>query len=178
MVLSSVEMRLATVQAQAMACGCPVIGTHIPEPNGFFRRSATKVSRACRCRRLQPNSCNISRIILDQWARSGQRALAKVQCFGGWHSYGEKSDWSVGGSRPWPAQDVAGCTGSGFMDDQERPAAAPSTRGGRIKLKLSYRLFRERRGVRERSPASPLPQASRRRRSRAAARRFPCRCRI
>ena len=91
MVLPSVEEGLALVQAQAMACGCPVIGTPHSGAEDLFSdgqegyivpiRDASALAERLQYLADHP----------DQGTRMGLKALARVQSFGGWHRYGENA---------------------------------------------------------------------------------------
>ena len=87
MVLPSVEEGLALVQAQAMACGCPVIGTYNTGAEDLFSDGQEGYIVPIRelAERLQHLADHP-----EQRAKMGQRALAKVKSLGGWHQYGEK----------------------------------------------------------------------------------------
>jgi alpha-maltose-1-phosphate synthase len=90
MVLPSVEEGLALVQAQAMACGCPVIGTYNTGAEDLFSDGQEGYIVPIRdagalAERLQHLADHP-----EQRAEMGQRALAKVKSLGGWHQYGEK----------------------------------------------------------------------------------------
>jgi starch synthase len=91
LVLPSVEEGLALVQAQAMACACPVIGTRNTGAEDLFSDGQEGYIVPIRdagalTERLQHLADHP-----EQRARMGQRALAKVKSFGGWHQYGEKA---------------------------------------------------------------------------------------
>jgi starch synthase len=91
MVLPSVEEGLALVQAQAMACACPVIGTWNSGAEDLFSDGQEGYIVPIRdvgalAERLQHLAdCP------EQRKEMGQRALAKVRSIGGWHRYGEKA---------------------------------------------------------------------------------------
>jgi glycosyltransferase involved in cell wall biosynthesis len=91
MVLPSIEEGLALVQGQAMACGCPVIGT----PNSG---AETLFSDGCEGYIVPIRDAETLAERLQQLAdrpehrtQMGQRALAKVKGAGGWHAYGENA---------------------------------------------------------------------------------------
>jgi alpha-maltose-1-phosphate synthase len=91
MVLPSVEEGLALVQAQAMACACPVIGTWNSGAEDLFSDGQEGYIVPIRdvgalAERLQQLADHP-----EQRREMGQRALARVQSFGGWHRYGEKA---------------------------------------------------------------------------------------
>jgi alpha-maltose-1-phosphate synthase len=90
LVLPSVEEGLALVQAQAMACGCPVIATNSTGAQDLFsdgqegfiipnRDTAALVSRL---QQLAEDS--------ELRQRMSQAALRRVKSLGGWEQYGEK----------------------------------------------------------------------------------------
>ncbi len=89
--LPSVEEGLALVLEQAMACACPVIAStntgaeDIIEDGveGFIVPIRDVDALAARLQQMADNP--------DARAAMGQRALAKVRGFGGWHAYGEKA---------------------------------------------------------------------------------------
>ena len=91
MVLPSVEEGLALVQAQAMACACPVIGTpnsgaedlYSDGREGYIVPIRDADALAERLQHLADHP--------EQRAEMGEKALAKVQSFGGWQSYGDKA---------------------------------------------------------------------------------------
>jgi glycosyltransferase involved in cell wall biosynthesis len=91
MVLPSVEDGFGVVLSQAMACGCPVIGTEntgapdvvTPGADGFIVpvRDADALTERLQFMADHP----------DERAAMGQRALTKVRGFSGWHTYGEEA---------------------------------------------------------------------------------------
>jgi glycosyltransferase involved in cell wall biosynthesis len=91
MVLPSIEEGLAMVQAQAMACGCPVIGTlhtgaenlYTHEKEGFILPIREVDALTERLQWLADHP--------DERAAMGKRALAHVQGMGGWRDYGDKA---------------------------------------------------------------------------------------
>jgi starch synthase len=90
MVLPSVEEGLALVQAQAMACGCPVIAsqnTGAPDlftegSEGFIVPIRDPDAIADRLQKLADNP--------DLGFRMSEAALRRVKSIGGWEQYGEK----------------------------------------------------------------------------------------
>jgi starch synthase len=88
MVLPSIEEGLALVQAQAMACGCPIIATTHTGAQDLFEdgvqghilpiRRPDLITEKLQALADQPNVR----------AAMGQRALARVQQAGGWSQYG------------------------------------------------------------------------------------------
>jgi starch synthase len=91
LVLPSIEEGLALVQAQAMACGCPVIGTdhtgsedlYTDGQEGFIVpiRRADLIAERLTQLADQP----------DLRARMSQAALLRVKQTGGWHAYGDSA---------------------------------------------------------------------------------------
>lgn len=91
MVLPSVEDGFGLVLAQAMACACPVIGTSHTGAEDLFSDGQEGYIVPIRdvgalAERLQHLADHP-----EQRTQMGQRALAKVKSYGGWHSYGEKA---------------------------------------------------------------------------------------
>ncbi len=91
MVLPSVEDGFGLVLAQAMACGCPVIGT---ENTG----AAELVDDGCEGYIVPIRDVDVLAQRLqymadhpDERAAMGRRALVKVKGLGGWHTYGEQA---------------------------------------------------------------------------------------
>jgi starch synthase len=90
MVLPSVEEGLALVQAQAMACGCPVIASQntgaqdlfTDGSEGFIVPIRDAVAIADRLQKLADNP--------DLRIRMSEAALRRVESNGGWDQYGEK----------------------------------------------------------------------------------------
>ena len=90
MVLPSVEEGLALVQAQAMACGCPVIASQNTGAQDLFTDGKegfivpTRDSDAI-TDRLQ--------LLADNpqiWLRLSKAALQRVKAMGGWERYGDQ----------------------------------------------------------------------------------------
>jgi glycosyltransferase involved in cell wall biosynthesis len=90
MVLPSVEEGLALVQAQAMACGCPVIASHntgaqdlfTDGSEGFIVPIRDVDAIADRLQKLADNA--------ELRFRMSEAALRRVKSIGGWDQYGEK----------------------------------------------------------------------------------------
>ena len=90
LVLPSIEEGLALVQAQAMACGCPVIGTTNSGAEdllrdgveGFVAPIRDSAAIAERLQRLADDAGLRQRMSLA--------SLARVRSFGGWDEYGDK----------------------------------------------------------------------------------------
>lgn len=89
LVLPSVQDGFGMVMAQAMACGCPVIASQNTGGEDLFNEEGFIVPARDVCvlaERLQQLADNP-----EQQKAMGQRALARVQAFGGWREYGEKA---------------------------------------------------------------------------------------
>jgi starch synthase len=90
MVLPSVEEGLAMVQAQAMACGCPVVATSNTGAQNLFTDGVEGFIVPIR----KPEAIAASlQLLADQPERRekmSQAALARVRRVGGWSSYGDK----------------------------------------------------------------------------------------
>jgi glycosyltransferase involved in cell wall biosynthesis len=91
MVLPSIEEGLAMVQAQAMACGCPVVASRNTGGEDLFSdghegfivpiRDANALATRLQQLADQP----------ELRAAMARRALARVQSLGGWRDYGQKA---------------------------------------------------------------------------------------
>lgn len=91
MVLPSVEDGFGVVLAQAMACGCPVIGT---DNTGAPDLVADGVGGCVTpIRNVDALTARLQHLAdhPDERAAMGQAALAKVQGLGGWRAYGDKA---------------------------------------------------------------------------------------
>jgi glycosyltransferase involved in cell wall biosynthesis len=91
LVLASVEEGLAMVQAQAMACGCPVIGTENTGAGDLFENGKegyiVPIRRADTiAERLQSLADSPS-----LRARLSAASLARVSALGGWSAYGSQA---------------------------------------------------------------------------------------
>ena len=90
MVLPSIEEGLAMVQAQAMACGCPVIGTtnsgaedlYQDRVEGFIVPIRNPIEIADRLQKIADNP--------ELRKQVSSSALERVKQLGGWSSYGEE----------------------------------------------------------------------------------------
>jgi glycosyltransferase involved in cell wall biosynthesis len=90
LVLPSVEEGLALVQAQAMACGCPLISSTNTGGEdlfsdcveGFLVPIRSPEAIAERLQQLADDP--------DLQQRMSEAALTRVRTIGGWHAYGEK----------------------------------------------------------------------------------------
>jgi len=91
LVLPSIEEGLALVQAQAMACGCPVIGTKHTGAEDLFVDGVEGYIVPIR----QPDQIveRLQRIADDAALRSRMSiaSLARVKKLGGWHTYGSQA---------------------------------------------------------------------------------------
>jgi len=91
LVLPSIEEGLALVQAEAMACGCPVIATDHTGAEDLFEdgtegfivpiRHADAI--AARLQQLADDP--------DLRARMSEACIARVRRLGGWHEYGSRA---------------------------------------------------------------------------------------
>lgn len=91
MALPSVEEGLALVQAQAMACGCPVI--HTPNTGGAEIIEDGVEGFCVPVRDVDALAARLQQMADDPDARAamGRRALARMQGFGGWRVYGDNA---------------------------------------------------------------------------------------
>jgi starch synthase len=91
MVLPSIEEGLAMVQAQALACGCPVIGTEHTGAEDLFADG--KEGYIVPIRRADEIAERLQRIADDPHlrARMGEAAVARVRQLGGWSAYGDQA---------------------------------------------------------------------------------------
>jgi alpha-maltose-1-phosphate synthase len=92
LVLPSIEEGLALVQAQAMACGCPVLATPATGAEDLFRDGVEgflvpERDPAALATRLQQLADDP-----DLREAMSERALQRVQHLGGWDHYGEQWD--------------------------------------------------------------------------------------
>jgi starch synthase len=89
MVLPSVEEGLALVQAQAMACGCPVIATHNTGGADLFEDG--KEGFIVPIRDSQAIADRLQSLADDPDRRRAMSAgaLQRVKSIGGWDEYGE-----------------------------------------------------------------------------------------
>ena len=91
LVLPSIQDGFGMVMAQAMACGCPVVASHhtggedlfSDGDGGYIVPIRDVEALAVRLQQLADNP--------EERSAMGQRALARVQSFGGWREYGEKA---------------------------------------------------------------------------------------
>jgi starch synthase len=89
MVLASVEEGLALVQAQAMACGCPVIASQNTGAHDLFTDG--KEGFIVPCRDSSAIASRLQQLADNPELRLGmsEAALQRVKSFGGWEQYGE-----------------------------------------------------------------------------------------
>lgn len=89
LVLPSIEEGLALVQAQAMACGCPVIATEHTGAGDLFTHG--QEGFICKIREAGVIAEHLQMLSDDEDFRVslGTKATAKVQSAGGWRNYGD-----------------------------------------------------------------------------------------
>lgn len=88
MVLPSIEEGLALVQAQAMACGCPVIGTNHTGAADLFDDGVEGFIVPIRDSRAIVDKLQLLADDPDKRQVMSDAALGKVQAIGGWDEYG------------------------------------------------------------------------------------------
>ncbi|MEY4429745.1 MAG: hypothetical protein RLZZ182_2434, partial [Pseudomonadota bacterium] len=91
LVLPSIEEGLALVQAQAMACGCPVVASdHTGSEDLFVDGEHGFITSA---RDASVLADRLQRLADDEALRAdmGRKALAHVQSAGGWKAYGQQA---------------------------------------------------------------------------------------
>ncbi|RZT31843.1 glycosyltransferase family 4 protein [Cupriavidus agavae] len=88
MVLPSVEEGLALVQAQALACGCPVIGTHNSGGEDLFTDG--EEGYIVPIRDADALAQRMQNLADEPWLQQimGAAALSRVRRIGGWSTYG------------------------------------------------------------------------------------------
>ena len=91
LVLPSIQDGFGMVMAQAMACGCPVIATSNTGGEDLFTDGDEGFIVPIRDVDALTECLQQLADYPDQRATMGQRALARVQSFGGWNQYGEKA---------------------------------------------------------------------------------------
>jgi glycosyltransferase involved in cell wall biosynthesis len=91
LVLPSIEEGLAMVQAQAMACGCPVIGTEHSGAEDLFTDGVE--GYVVPIREPQVIADRLQRLAEDASLRAqlSVASLARVKRLGGWHAYGTQA---------------------------------------------------------------------------------------
>ncbi len=90
MVLPSIEEGLALVQAQAMSCGCPVIGTTHTGAEDLFTHGIEGFIVGIRDPEAIGRCMQMLADDLDLRNQMGAAALAKVRANKGWDRYGEE----------------------------------------------------------------------------------------
>jgi starch synthase len=92
MVLPSIEEGLALVQAQAMACGCPVIATEATGAEDLFSNDAEGF--IVPDRDVDALSTRLQQVADDAALRErlASAAIRRVQTIGGWDTYGARWD--------------------------------------------------------------------------------------
>lgn len=91
MVLPSIQEGLALVQAQAMACGCPVIGTTNTGAENLFDDGIEGFIVPIRDIEVLAGRMQWLADNPDERESMSGRALARVQSFGGWQTYGDNA---------------------------------------------------------------------------------------
>ena len=91
LVLPSVQDGFGMVMAQAMACGCPVIASSNTGGEDLFTNG--EEGFIVPIRDVSALTDRLQQLANEPQLRSNmaQRALARVQSFGGWNQYGEKA---------------------------------------------------------------------------------------
>lgn len=91
LVLPSIEEGLAMVQAQALACGCPVIGTDHSGAEDLFDDG--KEGFIVPIRRADDLTDRLQRLADDPELRQrmSEAAIARVKQLGGWSTYGKQA---------------------------------------------------------------------------------------
>jgi glycosyltransferase involved in cell wall biosynthesis len=90
MVLPSLEEGLALVQAQALACGCPVIGTHNTGASDLFSDGVEGFIVPPRDPDAISNRLQQLADEPDLRQKMSRNAIKAVRNIGGWSAYGEK----------------------------------------------------------------------------------------
>jgi glycosyltransferase involved in cell wall biosynthesis len=90
MVLPSIEEGLATVQAQALACGCPVIGTTNSGAEDLFTDGKEGFIVPIRDPSAITERLQLLADDPERRAAMGEAALELVKRIGGWAQYGEQ----------------------------------------------------------------------------------------
>jgi starch synthase len=90
MVLPSVEEGLALVQAQAMACGCPVIATEHTGASDLFTDGREGFIVPIRDPDAITERLQLLADAPDLRSRMSEAALLRVKSIGGWEHYGER----------------------------------------------------------------------------------------
>jgi starch synthase len=90
MVLPSIEEGLALVQAQALACGCPVIGTPNTGADDLFTNGKEGFIVPIRDPQTIANRLQLLADSPDRRSAMSKAALQRVAQLGGWSDYGER----------------------------------------------------------------------------------------
>ncbi len=90
MVLPSVEEGLACVQAQAMACGCPVIASQNTGAEDLFEDSKEGFIVPIRDAEAIADRLQVLADDPDLRLRMSEAALQRVKSIGGWEQYGQR----------------------------------------------------------------------------------------
>jgi glycosyltransferase involved in cell wall biosynthesis len=90
MVLPSIEEGLALVQAQALACGCPVIGTHHTGAEDLFTDGKEGFVVPIRDPRAIADRLQLLADEPQRRAAMSEAALRRVKEMGGWEEYGNQ----------------------------------------------------------------------------------------
>ena len=90
MVLPSIEEGLALVQAQALACGCPVIGTHHTGAEDLFTDGKEGFVVPIRDSRAIADRLQLLADGHQRRAAMSEAALERVKEIGGWEEYGNQ----------------------------------------------------------------------------------------
>ncbi len=91
LVLPSIQEGLAMVQAQAMACGCPVIASKNTGGEDLFTDGEEGYIVPIRDVDALAEKLQYLADHPEQRTEMGKKALQRVQRLGGWHDYGEKA---------------------------------------------------------------------------------------
>jgi glycosyltransferase involved in cell wall biosynthesis len=90
LVLPSIEEGLALVQAQAMACGCPLISSTNTGGEDLFTDGVEGFLVPIRSAEAVAGRLQQLADVPDLQQRMSEAALARVFSLGGWHQYGEE----------------------------------------------------------------------------------------
>jgi glycosyltransferase involved in cell wall biosynthesis len=90
MILPSIEEGLATVQGQALACGCPVIGTRHTGAEDLFTDGKEGFIVPIRDSRAIADKLQLMADDPQRRAAMSQAALERVKAMGGWTEYGNQ----------------------------------------------------------------------------------------
>lgn len=90
MVMPSLDEGMALVQGQALACGCPVIGTTASGAEDLVTDGQDGFVVPVRDPQALANKMQMLADDRDLQRRMSESALYKVKAFGGWRTYGDK----------------------------------------------------------------------------------------